>query len=750
MADEVLKIIFDGTTDKLKDAAKDAELQIGEVESVSKKLSGFLSSGFKDAAVVGASALTGLGGEAFLAVKSFNEHQAALNQLDAVLKSTGDLTGKETATVVTSTNAHQLSAIQRQKLNDQLKIEEAHLSSLTAKQNAHTKSTKDESAQIDLANVKIAELKSKLNQVTTSHIQLSSQMLLTRKDIIDEAEALAAFTPNSRDAVLGVENIMLTFRDVKNQIYQESIPAILDMSQAMHTDLKDTAIQVGKALQDPSIGLTALRRVGIDFSKSQSDVIKNLESTGKMAEAQQMILTELQKEFGGSAKAAGQTFGGQLTILKNDIDDVQASIGQFISRALQPLMVNFITPLVGHVKDFADELSQTGNLTQSLTDNFGTFGQKIGDMIMFFENNRLALMALIGVIATPFVAALIAAGAVAVSFIAPFLGVAALMGGIAVGVGLLIRQLGGFGKAWQDLKNLWDLIHQAYMTQLKPSLDDIWKTMTRQLMPAFEDFWKKYGPGVLEILKLLAITVGVLLIEAIKLYLKYTDLMIHALLNIYNAVDNFKTAAGSAFKKIGDDVDWLKGHWVEALAFVIAFIATLPAKMIAYSLEGMVGIGKTLVSNIPQILSAWGQVLAALGKQWMDSFTKMVNFILHIDWKKVGDAISSGFGQVFKGSIEGIVAGVPGGSDVLKAMSNMHIPGFASGGVVPGLPGAPMLAVVHGGEKITPAGGQNSSQTINFDLSGASFGSKSDIDYMLNEVRKMMGRQGELAQLGVI
>jgi hypothetical protein len=37
--------------------------------------------------------------------------------------------------------------------------------------------------------------------------------------------------------------------------------------------------------------------------------------------------------------------------------------------------------------------------------------------------------------------------------------------------------------------------------------------------------------------------------------------------------------------------------------------------------------------------------------------------------------------------------------------SPFKIPGFASGGVVPGSAGSPMLAMVHGGETITPAGG---------------------------------------------
>jgi len=46
-----------------------------------------------------------------------------------------------------------------------------------------------------------------------------------------------------------------------------------------------------------------------------------------MAGAQAFILRELQTEFGGSARAAGETFGGQLEILKNKLGNMKEEIG---------------------------------------------------------------------------------------------------------------------------------------------------------------------------------------------------------------------------------------------------------------------------------------------------------------------------------------------------------------------------------------------------------------------------------------
>jgi hypothetical protein len=55
-------------------------------------------------------------------------------------------------------------------------------------------------------------------------------------------------------------------------------------------------------------------------------------------------------------------------------------------------------------------------------------------------------------------------------------------------------------------------------------------------------------------------------------------------------------------------------------------------------------------------------------------------------------------------------AGIAGG--VASSLTRSVI-GFESGGVVPGPIGSPQLAVVHGGEQITPVNQSNSTVTIN-------------------------------------
>lgn len=136
------------------------------------------------------------------------------------------------------------------------------------------------------------------------------------------ASALQKETTYSDDAVKSAEALLLTFTKIAGPTFDRATRAVLDMATATGTDLKSASIQLGKALNDPIIGITALQRVGVSFSASQKDLIKDLAETGRLAEAQALILKELETEFGGSAAAARDTLGGALKALGNQWGDL--------------------------------------------------------------------------------------------------------------------------------------------------------------------------------------------------------------------------------------------------------------------------------------------------------------------------------------------------------------------------------------------------------------------------------------------
>lgn len=147
-------------------------------------------------------------------------------------------------------------------------------------------------------------------------------------------------TTYSDEAVRSAENMLLTFTNISEKTFPGATQAVLDMATAMGSDLSSTAIQVGKALQDPVLGATALQRVGVRLTQTQKDLIQSMVDSGNAAGAQAVIIKELTNEFGGSAAAAGGTFAGSLAKLANQFDDFKELVGQTIVEAMKPYLDN--------------------------------------------------------------------------------------------------------------------------------------------------------------------------------------------------------------------------------------------------------------------------------------------------------------------------------------------------------------------------------------------------------------------------
>lgn len=166
----------------------------------------------------------------------------------------------------------------------------------------------------------------------------------TTQQIAAMAAEIQKNTTVSDEAAQTGMNMLLTFTKIGSETFPQATRAMLDMATAMNggvtpsgEQLSNTAIQLGKALQDPVLGVTALRRVGVNFTQSQIDMIKNLMDTNRQLDAQKFILGELSREFGGSATAQAQTFEGQMLQLTNQLDDFKENIGNSLIPALSYL-----------------------------------------------------------------------------------------------------------------------------------------------------------------------------------------------------------------------------------------------------------------------------------------------------------------------------------------------------------------------------------------------------------------------------
>ena len=149
---------------------------------------------------------------------------------------------------------------------------------------------------------------------------------LSAKEIETMAGSLKNNSLFADDAIQSGENLLLTFTNIGKDTFPRATQAMVDMSQALGQDMKSSSIQLGKALNDPIQGITALSRVGVSFTEQQKEQIKAMAEAGDVAGAQALILAELEKEFGGSAKAASDAAGASEKYADR-MDDLQDTLG---------------------------------------------------------------------------------------------------------------------------------------------------------------------------------------------------------------------------------------------------------------------------------------------------------------------------------------------------------------------------------------------------------------------------------------
>ena len=151
---------------------------------------------------------------------------------------------------------------------------------------------------------------------------------------------------------------LLTFTNISGEQFARTQEAALDLATRLDGDLKSASIQLGKALNDPVANLSALSRSGIQFSEEQKATIKSLAETNRLADAQTLILDELNKQYGGSAEAAAQAGIGGIQQLQNSLGDLAEEFGKIISDNIGPF-VEKIKGLVGFLRGLTDEQKKT-------------------------------------------------------------------------------------------------------------------------------------------------------------------------------------------------------------------------------------------------------------------------------------------------------------------------------------------------------------------------------------------------------
>ncbi|EPR5147705.1 phage tail length tape measure family protein [Vibrio alginolyticus] len=177
----------------------------------------------------------------------------------------------------------------------------------------------------------------------------------TAKQLDEMARSVAMATLTSTQEASKAIGVLLTFRSImndQNNTFERTVYLAQDMASVMGGDITSAAKQLGKALEMPSTGMSALKESGVSFTQSQIDMVKAMEETGRIADAQAFILNELDNQIGGAAGAeAGGLIGTADTLgqtweeLLETMADKSGSM--FVAKTTMEGLINIAKDLKG-------------------------------------------------------------------------------------------------------------------------------------------------------------------------------------------------------------------------------------------------------------------------------------------------------------------------------------------------------------------------------------------------------------------
>jgi phage-related protein len=179
----------------------------------------------------------------------------------------------------------------------------------------------------------------------------SQEMLIAQDDVV----------------IKGVQAKLLSFKalsesaDEAGGAFDRATIAAFDMAAAGFGSAEGNATALGKALEDPIKGISALSRTGTVFTEEQKEQIRVLQESGDLLGAQEIILSELESQYGGVAAATADASDKLEIAFKNIKENAGA--------ALLPVFAELVEGMLPVLEMVGDELAAAfEDLAPVLTD----------------------------------------------------------------------------------------------------------------------------------------------------------------------------------------------------------------------------------------------------------------------------------------------------------------------------------------------------------------------------------------------
>lgn len=227
---------------------------------------------------------------------------------------------------------------------------------------------------------------------------------ITAANVGNLATAISNVTGTDDELIQSGENILLTFTRIRNEtgrgndIFDKATVAATNLAAAMNNGavtadgLKTASIQVGKALNDPLKGMTALQKVGVTFSDQQKKQIAAFVKSGNIMGAQKVILAELGKEFGGVAAAAADPAQKMQVAWANLKEYIGLQLIPIINKLLPQFQA--LIPKIEAITSSILQFSTTNSAILSIADTIKTIVVAVNDWLSHNQTLRTVLLAL--------------------------------------------------------------------------------------------------------------------------------------------------------------------------------------------------------------------------------------------------------------------------------------------------------------------------------------------------------------------
>jgi hypothetical protein len=204
----------------------------------------------------------------------------------------------------------------------------------------------------------------KVNAATAQIIKATGGAAqVTSEQVADLSQSLSEQIAVDDELIQSSANLILTFKNVANQgeglaaIFDRTVLAAQDLSAAGFGDAESAAKMLGKALNDPERGLTALSRAGVTFSQQQKEQIRTLIEGGDVLKAQQLILAEVESQVGGVAGATATGIDKFNVYFDNLKEELGLAILPFINALISGLLpaIRGVGDMVRNTSKFFEE-----------------------------------------------------------------------------------------------------------------------------------------------------------------------------------------------------------------------------------------------------------------------------------------------------------------------------------------------------------------------------------------------------------